>query len=60
MKELIIYEFQAKSIIESLEMASRLLECKNKTTCFDRDVMVAIAMLENVLNEKINTHVERM
>jgi len=60
MEELKIYEFQAKAIKEALEMASRLLECQTKTTCFDRDMMVSIGMIKNVLNKKIDTHVERM
>ncbi|MEK6882705.1 MAG: hypothetical protein AABY22_23990 [Nanoarchaeota archaeon] len=59
MKKLIIYEFQAKQIEDTLRLVARVLESKNKLTCLDRDVMVSWQMTKNVLTEKIDEHVER-
>lgn len=59
MKELKIYEFQAKQIENTLRLIARTLGSKSKTTSVDRDVMQSWEMIKNVLNEKINTHVPR-
>lgn len=51
MKELKIYEYQAKHVRDALQLVSRLLDCKTKETCLDRDVMQAIQMMNSVLEE---------
>jgi hypothetical protein len=60
MKELKIYDFQAKRIEDTLRLVARTLESKGKTTSLDRDVMQSWEMIKNVLTEKIDTHVPRM
>ena len=59
MKELKIYEFQAKQIEDTLRLVARSLDSKTKTTSVDRDVMQSWEMIKNVLNEKIDNHVPR-
>lgn len=51
MKELKIYEFQANKIEDTLRKVNNLLDCSKKETCLDRDVMQAMQILKNVLNE---------
>ena len=51
MKELIIYEFQAKEIENALRCAANALESHDKTTCLDRDIMQSLEMIKNVLSE---------
>ena len=60
MKELKIYEFQAKQIEDTFRLVARTLESKSKTTSLDRDVMQSWKMIKNVLAEKIDVHVPRM
>ena len=60
MKELKIYEFQAKQIEDTFRLVARTLESKCKTTSLDRDVMQSWEMIKNVLAEKIDVHVPRM
>ena len=60
MKELKIYEFQAKQIEDTFRLVARRLESKSKTTSLDRDVMQSWEMIKNVLAEKIDVHVPRM
>lgn len=59
MKELKIYEFQAKRIEDTLRLAARALESQNKETCLDRDVMQSWEMIKNVLAEDIDKRVIR-
>lgn len=59
MKELKIYEFQAKQIEDTFRMVSNVLESKNKETCLDRDIMVSWQMIKNVIDQKIDEHVKR-
>lgn len=59
MKELKIYEFQAKQIEDTLRMVSNVLESKSKETCLDRDVMQSWQMIKNVLAGKIDERVPR-
>ena len=59
MKELKIYEFQAKQIEDTLRIVARSLESKNKTTCMDRDIMQSWEMIRNVLSGQIDVHVKR-
>lgn len=60
MKELKIYEFQAKQIEDTFRIVSNILESKDKETSLDRDVMVSWQMIKNVLEGKIDEHVNRM
>ena len=53
MKELKIYEYQAKHIEDTFRLVARVLNSKDKTTSLDRDIMQAWAMIENVLVEQI-------
>ena len=50
MKEIIIYEYQLKQIIEVLRLSSILHNCSTKKTCYDRQVTKAKEMAENCLN----------
>ncbi len=59
MKELKIYEFQAKQIEDTFRIVARILDSKSKTTCLDRDVMQSWQMIKNVLSEQIDTHIPR-
>ena len=53
MKELKIYEFQAKQIEDTFRLVAKTLDSKKKTTSLDRDVMQSWEMIKNVLAEKI-------
>lgn len=55
MKEVIIYKFQLEAILESLRLTSRIHNCKNGETCFDRTVRDAYLYAENALNGKPET-----
>jgi hypothetical protein len=59
MKELKIYEFQAKQIEDTLRLVARSLGSKTKITSVDRDVMQSWEMIKNVLAENIDTQVPR-
>lgn len=59
MKELKIYEFQAKKIEDTLRLVARALGSKSKETSVDRDVMQSWQMIQNVISENINEHVSR-
>ena len=52
MKELKIYEYQAKQIEDTLRIVARILKSANKETCIDRDVMQSWQMIKNILAEK--------
>lgn len=60
MKELKIYEFQAKQIEDTLRLVARVLNSKSKETSVDRDVMQSWEMIKNVLSENIDSHVPRL
>ena len=60
MKELKIYEFQARQIEDTFRLISNLLESKTKQTCLDRDIMQSWEMIKNVLAEQIDTYVPRV
>jgi len=51
MKELTAFEYQVKHILDTLKLAARTLDSKNCETCLDRDIMQAIDMTTNILNE---------
>ena len=52
MKELKIYEFQAKEIEDALRMVNNAFACHLKTTCLDRTVMRAYEMIQNIIAEQ--------
>ena len=60
MKELKIYEFQAKQIENTFRIVANTLESRNLTTCLDRDVMQSWEMIKNVLSGEIDKHVTRL
>ena len=57
MKEIKIYEFQLKEIIEALRITSNIHNCSKGKTCHDRMVNKAMKMAKNALDGKIDTHV---
>ena len=59
MKELKIYEYQAKQIEDTLRIVERVLESNKKKTCLDRDVMLSWGMIKNVLAGKADEFVHR-
>lgn len=59
MKELTIYEFQAKQIEDTLRLFARVLDSKSKKTSIDRDVMQSWQMIKNVLAGDIKNQVKR-
>ena len=50
MKEIVIYEFQLKSIVEALRLTNNLHECSKGETSFDRQVRQAYEYAKNALN----------
>jgi hypothetical protein len=60
MKELKIYEFQAKQIADTFRLVSNLLGSATKETSLDRDVMQSWEMIKNVLSGEIDKHVTRL
>jgi len=60
MKELKIYEFQAKHIEDTFRLVARLLESKNKESSLDRDIMQSWEYIKNVLSEDIDKQVYRL
>ena len=60
MKELKIYEFQAKQIEDTLRLVARVLNSKEAKTSLDRDVMQSWEMIKNILKELPDQHVKRM
>ena len=59
MKELKIYEFQAKHIEDCLRLVANRLNSKTKETSVDRDVMQCWQTIKNVLESKPELTVER-
>ena len=59
MKELKIYEYQAKRIEDTFRLVARLLESDKKLTCLDRDIMQSFGIIKNVLSERIDDNVKR-
>ena len=59
MKELKIYEFQAKQIEDTFRMIVNVLDSHKKTTCLDRDIMVSWQMIKNIIECEPSEHVER-
>lgn len=52
MKELKIYEYQAKTIEDALRLAARQLDSHGNKTCMDRTIMQAYGMIQNILAGK--------
>ena len=54
MKELKIYEFQAKRIEDTLRIVSNIMNSREKKTCIDRDICQSLQIIKNVLSETID------
>lgn len=52
MKELKIYEFQAKQIENTFRIVANILESHNKESCIDRDIMQGWEYIKNVIKEQ--------
>lgn len=59
MKQLIIYEYQAKQIQDTLRMVANALKSEYQATSLDRDIMQSMEMITKVVNEKIDEQVSR-
>ena len=59
MKELTIYEFQAKDIEDCLRLCARTLGSKDRISCLDRDVMQCWKTIQNVIEGKKDERVSR-
>jgi len=60
MKELKIYEFQAREIEDTFRIVANVLKSHAKTTCLDRDVMLSWEMIKNVLAENPDKETHRL
>jgi hypothetical protein len=54
MKELIIYEFEAEQIEDTLRIVANILGSRNKVTCADRQICKSIDIIKNILNKEEN------
>lgn len=52
MKELMIHEFEAKQIEDTLRIVANILVSRKKETCADRQVCKSIEMIKRVLSEE--------
>jgi hypothetical protein len=52
MEELVIYEYQAKQIKETLRIVSNIFNSNLKETCIDRDIVRSIEYLNKILNKE--------
>jgi hypothetical protein len=59
MKELLIYEYQAKQIEDTLRIVANILGSRTKETSADRDIMQSIGMIKAVIEENPQKQVFR-
>lgn len=59
MEELRILKFQAEHIADTLMLAIRIFECDKKESSFDRDIIQAKGMIDNILKGEYKKHVKR-
>ena len=59
MKKLIIYEYQAKQIEDTLRIVANILGSRTKETSADRDIMQSIGMIKAVIEENPQKQVFR-
>lgn len=59
MKELTIYEFQAKQIEYTFRIVANVLKSQSRETSLDRDVMQSWEMIKNILAEEKEKTVKR-
>lgn len=59
MKDLTIYEFQAKQIKDTLRIVANVLKSQSRETSLDRDVMQSWEMIKNILEGEKEKTVER-
>jgi hypothetical protein len=57
MKEIVIYEYQLKAILEALRTTSNIHHSTKGVTCHDRMVRQAYKFTENALNGDYKTEV---
>jgi hypothetical protein len=57
MKEIVIYEYQLKAILDALQTTSRIHNCTKGVTCHDRMVRQAYKFAENALKGEHKTEV---
>lgn len=60
MKEIVIYEFQLKTIIEALRITSNIHKSHKGETCHDRQVRQAYQYAQNALNGEKDIEVNYM
>ena len=60
MKEVIIYEYQLKEIIDALRLSANINGCWTKETAYCRTVMQAYQFAENALNGEKDKRVSRI
>lgn len=58
MKEVVIYEFQLKIILDALRLTANLHDSRQGKTCFDRQVRQAEKYAKNALNDKKEEYVK--
>lgn len=58
MKEIVIYEFQLKKILEALRITSLIHNSSEGTTCHDRQVRQALQFAKNALEDKKDEEVK--
>jgi hypothetical protein len=59
MDELIILDFQAKEIADTLRKVANRLKSNEKVTSLDRDILQSIGFIKNVIDGKPNEIVTR-
>lgn len=59
MKELKIYEYQAKQIEDTLRLCANRLKSHDKKTCLDRDIIQSHEFIKNVLQGEPDKAVTR-
>ena len=58
MEELVILEFQAKQIEDTLRLVANVLKSRNEQTCLDRQVMKSIGIIKACLvKEYMKNHI---
>lgn len=59
MEEITIYKYQLEAIKEALRMAANYGECRKLASCYDRDVMHAVAIVDKVLEGGYKERIKR-
>jgi hypothetical protein len=59
MEEIIILEYQAKTIENTLRLVSNVLKSHSRESSLDRDIMQSLSFIKNVLNKNPQEYVQR-